>query len=134
MRSIGFRLLAPIGGGEVVASAFLPWRVERAAGPSHPLDTAVGFLINGDLGKPSGFSLGVLLIILGVLGLALAVIPLVSPARRAVGLIVIAVVAAFIFQVATAGSGSIDLGHVFGEDLRYGVWVALVGGGILAAS
>jgi hypothetical protein len=117
------RPIALIGAIAAGVSSVLPWL--DVGQTFNAFDLPAKVLINGEGNfGGGGFSVGILLVILGVLALALTFAPQAAAIRRFVGILIIAVPVLFVIQAVTH---DVSFGDLFG-DLSFGFYVALVGG------
>jgi hypothetical protein len=125
--------LAIIGAVAIIAAGPLPWVQFHLEASGWNL--LAKFLITGkqkdivnNLASP-GFSIasiGVILIVLGLLALVLSFVPTAHLLRRLAGLLAVAVVVAFVLQL-FVGQANETVGHLF-KDLGPGEYTAFVGG------
>ena len=128
-----FRPLALIGGILIIAAGPLPWLQFHFEGAGWNL--LFKFLFTGNrvdfvknFGNP-GFdiaSIGVALIVLGIIVVVLSFVPAAHVVRRLLGLLAVAIVAGFVVQL-LVGQANETVGHLF-KDLGPGEYCAFVGG------
>jgi hypothetical protein len=121
-----------VGALAIALSALLPWL--RLGGESaNGFDVPVEFLLSYDSSLDTGIKLGLLLILLGVAGLA-AVVLFPDPRwRRGVGIAAVAIAVVYVVQVQRAlGAGPAAGRPSLLSAVGFGVYVALVGGLALA--
>ena len=124
----------PVAGGiATVVAASLAWLDLGVRSPS-AYDIPFQFLFDRkDLGA-TGFTLGAFLLLLGIAGAVLSLVPGLAQLRRMIGTAILAAAAAYCVQVGLLvhdGAGSV--GDFF-DALGAGVYVAGAGGFALAAS
>jgi hypothetical protein len=120
-----------LGAVAVIVSSILPW--EGPFEGSLPRDIPVRLLVDPS-GPSTGFSLGILILLVGTIGALMALVTMAVPflkfVRRLVGLTTLAVPAVFIvrtFQLAVEDGAFLDLPALLGA----GVYVAVVGALVL---
>jgi len=109
----------------MIVSAFLPWW--KASGNLEGLDWPLNFLWEGKASATGPVSVGVVMILLGLLAFLLTFAPFAKMPRRLVGLAAVAVAVLFVRALVAARSG-LDLGDALTHQVEYGLWVALGGG------
>jgi hypothetical protein len=129
---LSIRLLTAIGAVIAGISVLLPWlSPPGGGGSSNAFDVPFPFLWDYTAG--GDFRLGIVVIILAVLGLAVAVFRQLSPRlAAALGIVTLVAGVMFIIQVSRAISDSMGLGFgdAIGDWVGFGTWLT-IGGGVL---
>jgi hypothetical protein len=124
------RPLPILGGVAIAVSTALAW-LSSTAGSDNAYDIPFVFLFDRTP-DPGGFKLGVALLLVGIAGAVLSVLPGTGPLRRACGLAALAAVIAFGIQwglrIHDAGGTVSD----FFDTIKAGVYVCLVGAFVLS--
>jgi hypothetical protein len=128
------RILPLVGAALIALGAFLPWFSLGELGSVNSLDIPVQFLFDptGTTGE-GGFSIGIVLLILGIGGAVLTFMPATGTLRRVVGMVAVLVAVVYLFQLVTGFEGASFM-DVITEAVGFGVYVSLVGGVLLAAT
>ena len=124
------RLLPILGGVAIAVSTALTW-LSTVASTDNAYDLPFVFLFDRTP-DPGGFKLGVALLLVGIAGAVLSLLPGTGPVRRACGVAALAAVIAFAIQwglrINDAGGSVSD----FFDTIKAGVYVCLVGAFVLA--
>ena len=120
------RPLPILGGGAVAVSTAFDWLPRASA-----YDIPFVFLFDRTP-DPGGFKLGVAILLVGIAGVLLSILPGTSPLRRLCGVAVLAAIAAFCIQVGLLVDDQAGGVGDFFDLIEAGVYVALAGGFLLA--
>jgi hypothetical protein len=132
---VKIRALPLIGAVAIAVSAALPWIPSGGLVPTqNGFDVPFQFLFDpeGTVGGRGGVTIGVALVLLGVIGGLLTFVPITGAIRRAFGGIAIAMAGAYMAQWARL-LGDSGGGASFTDVVGFGAYVALAGGVLLAA-
>ncbi|MGZ4802469.1 MAG: hypothetical protein ACXV9P_07700, partial [Acidimicrobiia bacterium] len=125
------RIVAAVGGFLVLVSSWLDWFGDFGGYSAHQFP--LHFLINNRSGPgQGGLSLGLIVVLLGLAGIALSLIPVANPGPIVIGAIVGLISVVYLYQLYTLVDevgGSTE----FGDVLAIGPFLAGVGGLLLIA-
>jgi hypothetical protein len=130
---VKLRWIPLIGGIALAISAVLPWIASVQGSPSAKgLDVPASFLFDPLKAGRGGIKVGLMVLLAGVVGAALTLLPVTGAIRRLLGALGVAVAGLYIVQlgrVVDRVGGGVSLTDAIG----FGVYVAIGGGLLLAA-